>query len=155
MLELAGWSTASDRFGAGPKANGAALAQAMQQAVERSGGLQPNIIYAGSYCTADADLAEAAAISGSFNGTHRPLVTNIRGTLGEAKGPTGLYNILAAQSSLSTGMVPGTSGCRELDPGCDIAVCTQATEVTGIQAVMCNSFWVNGTNASLIVRAPQ
>ncbi len=153
MLELAGWGIASDSFGVGPKANGVALASAMQQAVCRAGGLRPDVIYAGSYCTADADLAEAEAIASTFGGENRPLVTNIRGTIGECKAPTGLLNILAAEASLRTRTVPATTGCRQVDPQCDIVVCTRPTEVAGMEAVMCNAFWVNGTNTSLLLRA--
>jgi 3-oxoacyl-(acyl-carrier-protein) synthase len=153
LLELAGWGIASDRFGVGPKADGLALTSAMQQAVSRAGGLRPNVIYAGSYCTNDADLAEATAIASTFGGEKRPLVTNIRGAIGEAKAPTGLFNILAAETSLRTGMVPATTGCRQVDPQCDIDVCMRPTQLTDLNAVMCNAFWVNGTNTSLLLKA--
>ncbi len=154
LLQLAGWGSASDSFGVGPKRNGDALAGAMREAVDRAGGLRPDVIYAGSYCTADADRAEAAAIAGTFGGDKRPRVTNIRGAIGEAKAPTGLFNILAAQASMRSGTVPATTGCRQIDPECDIDVCTRATDLPGIDAVMCNAFWVNGTNTSLLLRLP-
>lgn len=153
LATLAGWATASDSFGVGPKANGQALAHAMQQAVARAGDLRPDAIYSGSYCTADADLAEADAVVGTFGSGKRPLVTNVRGALGEAKAPTALLGIVAAAQSLRTGTVPATTGCRERDPRCAIDVCTQTTAVPGIEAVLCNAFWVNGTNASVLLRA--
>ncbi|WP_310452587.1 beta-ketoacyl synthase N-terminal-like domain-containing protein [Sulfuritalea sp.] len=152
LLELAGWGITSDSFGVGPKANGVALASAMLEAVNRAGGLRPDVIYAGSYCTADADLAEAAAIASTFGGENRPLVTNIRGAIGEAKAPTGIFNILAAEASLRTGTVPATTGCRQVDPQCNIEVCIRPTKLASMEAVMCNAFWVNGTNTSLLLR---
>lgn len=154
LLELAGWGTASDSFGVGAKRSGDALAGAMRQAVDRAGGLRPDVIYAGSYCTADADRAEASAIAATFGDAPRPVVTNIRGAIGEAKAPTGLFNVLAAQASLRTSTVPATIGCRQIDPECDIHVATRTTELSRMDAVMCNAFWVNGTNTSLLLRLP-
>lgn len=154
LLELAGWATTSDRFGVGHKANGDALCRAMRDAVAQAGGTPPDVIYAGSYCTEDADLAEAEAIAEAF-GEHRARVTNIRGVIGEAKGPTGLLNLLAAEMSLRNGVVPATAGCRDIDPGCDLDVCQDITPVPGMQSILCNAFWVNGSNTSLVVRAPR
>lgn len=154
LLELAGWSTPSDRFGVGPKANGHGMALAMRQAWMQAGE-PPDLIYSGSYCTADADHAEADAIAEVFATQQAPKVTNVRGALGEAKGPTGLFNIMAAQASLATASAPPTAGCREVDPACRIDVCTQAAVLPRLKTVMCNAFWVNGTNSSIVVRAPR
>lgn len=154
LLELAAWSTTSDRFGVGPKSDGRGLAQAMRQATAQAGEV-PDVIYAGSYCTADADRAEASAITEVFGRQGAPKVTNLRGAIGEAKAPSGLFNILAAHATLTTGTIPPSTGCRQVAPDCTIDVCTEAQTLPRLNSVMCNAFWVNGTNSAIVVRLPR
>lgn len=156
LMELAGWCVASDVFGVGPKGAGeASLRLAMNGAIQHAGGKMPQAVYSGSYCTADADRVEARAVNTVFHTFETPWVSNIRGTLGEAKGVSGIYNLIAAEASLRTGVVPRTGGFEQRDPGCDINVTISNTSIDGLDSVMCNSFWVNGTNTSVIVRRPR
>jgi len=153
LMELAGWGVTSDAFGVGHKGAGpAALQSAMEIAMHRAGEDRPDLVYSGSYCTADADQAEANSLVAIFEPSLRPTVTNIRGTIGEAKGVSGIFNLIAAEASLRTGIVPRTSGCEDIDLGCPIDIATKSSAIADMDVVMCNAFWVNGTNTSIIVR---
>jgi 3-oxoacyl-(acyl-carrier-protein) synthase len=153
LAKLSGWSSPSDSFGIGPKSRGAdSIGLAMTAAMAQSGRTEVDVIYSGSYCTADADRAEAAAIKGSFRNVGAPAVTNIRGTVGEIRGTTGLLNVIAACASLHTGVIPPTAGFESPDPLCDIDVVRTARSGK-LASAMCNAFWTNGVNASLLMEA--
>lgn len=129
LLELAGYGMSSDVFGVGPKGTGAcALMDAMRHALADSQPCpQPARVYAGSYCTEDADRAEAEALLHVLGRQAREKLINLRHVIGEAKAPMALFNLMAAQASL--------------DGPADLSVS--------------NAFWVNGANASVLVRRPQ
>jgi 3-oxoacyl-[acyl-carrier-protein] synthase II len=123
---------------------------ALQGGASRGRGDAELLIYSGSYCTPDADRSEAEAVYEVTNGS-RPRVTNIRGAVGEMKGVSGLLNVVAACRSIQTGMIPHTVGCDTLDPGCDVNVVQHGPVWSEVSSVLCNAFWVNGINASLLV----
>lgn len=140
-LELAGWGVCSDAFGVGPKGKGqAALGPAMRAALARGDECQVAQVYAGSYCSADADQAEAAALAQVFGGTGCPPVANLRHVIGETKAPSALFNLIAAENLLRQ---QAQSAAAAVGAGARVA-----------NAALCNAFWVNGTNASLLVRRP-
>lgn len=153
LMRLAGWAMTADSFGVGPKSAGpSALGGAMKAALDAAGRTRVDVIYSGSYCTADADHAEADAIHAVF-GPHSPPATNIRGVTGEIKSVSGLLNMIVAAKSLETLEIPGTQGCEQIDPACAIDVVRAAKTLPVLDAAMCNSFWVNGVNASVILEA--
>ena len=154
LAELAGWSSVGDIAPLGAKmGQPEGLHDGMRQAMGAAGVSSVDVVYAGSYCTKDADLAEARAIH-TASGNAR--VTNIRGVIGEPKGPTGLLNVIAAIHSIKTGIVPPTVGFEEADPGCPpIAVSPETQRLERIDTVLCNSFWIHGTNNSCLLRSPQ
>lgn len=128
LLELAGHGLASDAFGVGPKGLGpAALSQAMQRALGDASQRRPALLYAGSYGSDDAEHAESDAIAQVFGAARPPRAINLRRVTGEAKAPMALFSLIAATAALAA-------------PG---------------DAALCNAFWVNGTNASVLVRRPQ
>ncbi|MBA3006099.1 MAG: hypothetical protein KJ900_17675 [Proteobacteria bacterium] len=152
LMRLSGWAMAADSYGVGDKSNGVpALRNAMDAALRVAGRSRVDLIYSGSYCTADADQSEAEAIVATFGRGLTPPTTNIRGAIGEQKGVGGLLNAVVAYSSLHTRMIPATKGCEQIDPRCDIDVVTSLRTLPAIDAVLCNAFWVNGVNASFIL----
>ncbi|MBC7983013.1 MAG: hypothetical protein H7Y02_04075, partial [Candidatus Obscuribacterales bacterium] len=153
LMRLTGWSITSDSFGVGSKGAGpTSLHHSMSAALKQARRDRIDVVYSGSYCVTDADQVEAAAIRTVFGANSSPPVTNIRGSLGEVRGTTGLLNLVAAAESLQTGIIPPTAGCEQIDPLCDIDVVTTQRSGT-IEAVLCNSFWVNGVNASVVLEA--
>ncbi len=148
LLVLAGWSVCSDAFGVGPKGRGpASLALAMKTALAQSALSQApehrvSVVYAGSYCTEDADRCEKAAMEDVFGPADCPSQLNLRHVIGEAKAPTALFNLIAAEARLR-----GTDhyGLAAADAGAN----------ANVNAALCNAFWVNGTNTSLLVRRPE
>ncbi len=147
VLELAGWGVRSDTFGVGAKGRGpASLSKAMQSALARGPGspkthvTQIARVYAGSYCSADADQAEADALAEVFGEAACPPLLNLRPIIGETKAPAALFNLIVAAAAIGASQRPADP------PGGD---CSETQD-----AVLCNAFWVNGTNTSLLVRRP-
>ncbi|MBC7983458.1 MAG: hypothetical protein H7Y02_06345 [Candidatus Obscuribacterales bacterium] len=156
LMRLAGWALASDSFGIGAKGRGrASIGTAMEAAMRKAERNHVDVVYSGSYCTTDADHAEATAIAAMFNSSTRPPVTNIRGTLGEIGCVTGMFNVLAAGCSLHSGTIPPTLGSEELDPYCDLDVVTATRRLSNVESALCNAFWVNGVNASVVLEKYQ
>ena len=156
LAELVGWGVASDRSGCGPKHDGAALSQAMREAMRMAGTQRIGLILSGSSCTKDADYAEADAIARTFGDpAFQPPITNIRGTIGESKSATGLFNVMTAISALETGTIPATVGCQCPDPACSVNLVHSKGRLRQDADVMINAFWVNGTNCSIILRRPR
>ncbi len=156
LMRLTGWAMRADAFGTGSKGRGApAIQDAMESALQMAGRSRVDLIYSGSYCTADADQSEAEAILGLFGRGMTPATTNIRGAIGEQKGVAALFNALAAFSSLHTGVIPATKGCEQIDPACDIDVVLSKRTGVAVESILCNAFWVNGVNASFVCEAVQ
>ena len=152
LMRLTGWAMTADSFGTGAKGRGMpAIQDAMQSALHMAGRSHVDLIYSGSYCTVDADQAEAEAIVALFGSGTTPPTTNIRGAIGETKGVAALFNAVAACSSLQTGVIPATKGCEQIDPACDLDVVLSARAGVAVDAVLCNAFWVNGVNASFVL----
>ena len=145
---LAGWAITSDADGIGAKKRSSGIRTSMQESL--AGGPLPEVVYSGSYCTADADRAEARAIRELF-GERTPWVTNIRGVAGEARSVTGLLNVIAAARSLETGIVPPTAGFERADPLCALKVPTRPA-AGRFNSILCNNFFVNGINSSCLLR---
>lgn len=154
LMRLTGWAMASDSFGVGHKSAGtSALRDAMASALRMAGRDHVDGIYSGSYCIADADEVEAEAIVAVFGRGTAPPVTNIRGVTGEIKGVSGMLNAIAASMSLRTGTLPATGGCEQIDPRCDVDVVTAARTLPMMESILCNAFWVNGVNASIVLES--
>lgn len=154
LMRLTGWAMGSDSFGVGPKGSGpSAMTAVLAEALARSGRDRVDALYSGSYCTADADRGEAQAVAAVFPEEGRPPVTNIRGTVGETKGVSGLLNVIAAAASLRTGVLPGTTGCEDIDPLCPVDVVKTPRPLGSLDSVLCNGFWVNGVNAALVLES--
>ncbi|MBQ0957956.1 hypothetical protein KAK06_03195 [Ideonella sp. 4Y11] len=151
LARLTGWSVTSDEFGVGAKDAGTpALDDAMTAALAMAGRQQVDAVYSGAYGTLDAARAEAHAMQRVF-GPQQPPLTNIRGVVGEARGATALWNIVAALSSLDTGLLPPAVGCEQPDPDWGLRIAGQDEPPDAIDTVLCNAYWVNGVNTSIVL----
>jgi 3-oxoacyl-[acyl-carrier-protein] synthase II len=95
----------------------AAVARVMRRAVEASG-LAPadiDVVYA-SANSSGLDAVEAAAIEQAF-APHMPIVTAVKGALGESAAST-MAGLAAAVLCGRRGMVPPVAGLDSLDPAC-------------------------------------
>lgn len=151
LAYMCGWSMASDAHGTGPKRTHDGILSAMSRSIDMAGGISPDIVFGGGYSTMDSDLVEARAISEFFGACYNIPVTNIRGTIGEAKAATALFNVIAAIKAMRTEHLPGTLGTDPLDPDCEIDVIEPKGRTYPARSALCNSFWVNGTNSSLVL----
>ena len=105
LAELKGWANTNDAMGIVPRrGNSKGISNAMFGADPT--GLGSDAILMGSYCTKDAETAEAKAVHRYAADRNLPTVTNIRGAVGEAKGVTGLWNVITAVNILQIGNVP-------------------------------------------------
>lgn len=156
LARLSGWSITSDAVGVGAKRGQPdGIRDSMEAALAQSQVQSVDMIYAGSYCTEDADRAEARAIAAAFAASvKKPVVANVRGAVGEAKGVTGVLNAIAATCSIGKGVIPPTAGYGEPDPQCALEVATAALNGKDVRSVLCSNFWVNGVNSALVLEAP-
>ncbi len=142
LLELAGWGINSDALGVGAKGRGhASLAQTMKSALISAPESRVVLVCAGSYGSDDADRTEREALAEIFGEPLCPPLINLRTVIGETKAPAALFSLIAAAAWLVDHA--RQSGSEHPEP-------RQSED-----AVLCNAFWVNGTNASLLVRRPK
>jgi len=153
LAKLSGWSVTSDPFGMGPKDGATSTLQhSMHAALAQAGRTNVPVVFSGAYGSQNAAAVEAAGIR-SLPGEACPIVTNIRGVVGEARGTTGLWNIIAAVQAIRHGQVPPIAGCGQPDYGLGLQLATSALAQAPIDAALCNAFWINGVNTSIVVEA--
>jgi 3-oxoacyl-[acyl-carrier-protein] synthase II len=113
-------------------ADSSAIARVMRRAVE-AGGLSlsdVDIVYASANSSRGLDEVEAAAIDQAF-APHRPLVTSVKGALGEGAAST-MAGLAAAILCGRRGVVPPVAGLEQIDPSCAmLRVATAPTSVSG------------------------
>jgi 3-oxoacyl-(acyl-carrier-protein) synthase len=99
-------------------ADAAAVARVMVRAIASSG-LAPSdidVVYASANSSPGLDPLEAAAIDRAF-APHAPIVTSVKGALGESAAST-TAGLAAAVLCGRRGVVPPVSGLRQIDPAC-------------------------------------
>src|SRR5207244_1634765 len=116
LARLAGWSITSDPSGIAPRrADTSTLKDAMAQALACAGRTHAPAVFSGAWGPRAAAAVEAAAIHASLDDGDAPAVTSIRGTLGEARGATSLWNVIAAVRALQEDVLPPIAGCARPD----------------------------------------
>jgi 3-oxoacyl-[acyl-carrier-protein] synthase II len=100
------------------------------------------------------DLAEAVACR-QLLGSHRPLVTSVKGHLGHSLGAAGALEGVVSVLSLMHQVIPPTAGTTEVDPAIDLDVVLGAPRSTNIEVVLSNSFGFGGHNGSVVFRRAQ
>ena len=108
----------------------APIARVMRRAIDASG-LAPadiDVVYASANSSPALDGIEAAAIEQTF-APHRPVVTAVKGALGESAAST-MAGIPSAVLCGRRGLVPPVAGLRHADPAC--ARLRPALEVTAL-----------------------
>lgn len=97
------------------------------------------------------DFTESIAVRKVF-GSHRPLVTSVKGHLGHSLGAAGALEGVVAVQTLLHQIIPPTAGTTEVDPAIDLDVVLTAPVATDVEVVLSNSFGFGGHNGSVIFR---
>ncbi|WP_349368700.1 beta-ketoacyl synthase N-terminal-like domain-containing protein [Salinarimonas sp.] len=151
LAALTGWASTNDARGVSPKRGySRGIANAMRLSDPARAGT--DVVLAGSYCTRDAERAEAEAIAAYANGREAPTVTNIRGAVGDCKGVSGLWNAVAAVKIFEHGVVPAPVGTEYPDEALSLRL--PGPQDRPPRAILCNNFWVGGLNTSARLEAP-
>lgn len=113
-IECGGSSTGINQW----PTRSADLARVMRRALD-AGGLAPedvDVVYATANSSPNLDGMEAAAIGEVFAAC-RPIVTSVKGALGESSA-SGMASVVAAILCGRLGHVPPVAGLRHVDPAC-------------------------------------
>jgi len=98
--------------------------------------------------TPDNDAAEAKAIRALF--ATPPPLSSIKGATGHSLAAAGGIEAVVAALAGRAGFIPGTTGCRQVDPQLGI-VAVLAPQVGIARRVLSNSFGFGGNNAALVI----
>jgi 3-oxoacyl-[acyl-carrier-protein] synthase II len=116
-------------------------------------GLSPadvNVVYASANASHDLDRVEAAALSTLFGG-HRPLVTSIKGAVGEC-GASGAASCVAAVACGMAGLVPPIAGLAQVaTEAADLHLARSATPTPG-PIVLINSIASGGSMFAVVLK---
>lgn len=133
-------------------ADAAAVARVMTRAIGASG-LGPadiNVVYASANSSRGLDQVEAAALHQVF-APHRPVVTSVKGALGESAAST-TAGLASAVLCGRRGLVPPVSGLRHVDPACgSLKFALQASPLPGPYALV-SAIASGGALAAAVVR---
>jgi 3-oxoacyl-[acyl-carrier-protein] synthase-1 len=151
---IAGIGAASDAFHhTSPHPEGLGGQMCMRQALERAG-LMPGdmgLVSAHGTGTKLNDAAEAAAVRAVL-GRRAPL-TATKSLSGHTLGSAGLTALVFAIESLRRQAIPPTLRTAPLDDSLGVDVIDRRTSA-GLRHVLVNAFGFGGSNASVIVSAP-
>jgi 3-oxoacyl-[acyl-carrier-protein] synthase II len=129
----------------------AAIARTMTAAIDDAG-LTPadiNAVYASANATTVLDRVEAQAIARIF-GAHRPLVTSIKGAIGEC-GASGAASCVAALLCGAQNGVPPIAGLRDVDSEiADLPLVRERQAMSG-RTVLVNSIASGGALFSVVL----
>jgi 3-oxoacyl-(acyl-carrier-protein) synthase len=128
------------------------IARVMRRAIEAAGLTPPaiDVVYASANSSPGLDAVEAAAIGEVF-GPGGPVVTSVKGALGEASA-SGTASLVAAVLCGRRGVVPPIAGLRDVDPACaHLALATSAVSVRGPVALV-NGVASGGALVAAVVR---
>jgi 3-oxoacyl-(acyl-carrier-protein) synthase len=155
MAELLGAGLSCDAYHpAAPHPEGAGALAAMRAAL-KDAGLTPadiDVVNLHGTGTRDNDAAEAKAVTALF-GRDLPLHASIKGATGHSLAAAGAIEAAISTISISKGVIPANSGCRQSDP--DLALTPLLAPVQQqVDAVLSNSFGFGGNNASLVMGSP-
>ena len=101
--------------------------------------------------TPDNDAAEAKAIRAVF--ATPPPLSSIKGATGHSLAAAGGIEAVVAALAGRGGFIPGTTGCREVDPQLGIWPVLEPQPGT-VRRVLSNSFGFGGNNAALVISQP-
>ena len=156
--ELAGFATTNDAHHmTAPDPTGRGAARAMQLAL-RDAGLgteEVELVNAHGSSTPLNDRTETLAIKTVFGERARRIpVSGTKGLHAHALGATGAMEAAIAALSIADEYVPATANLLRPDPECDLDYVPGEGRRRAVRTVLSNSFGFGGSNACLVLRAP-
>jgi 3-oxoacyl-[acyl-carrier-protein] synthase II len=157
--ELAGFGTTNDAHHmTAPDPTGRGAARAMQLAL-RDAGLgtdEVELVNAHGSSTPLNDRTETLAIKSVFGERARRIpVSGTKGLHAHALGATGAMEAAIAALSIAEDYVPATANLLRPDPECDLDYVPGEGRRRAVRTVLSNSFGFGGSNACLVLTAPQ
>jgi 3-oxoacyl-[acyl-carrier-protein] synthase-1 len=149
-LSLAGYGESSDAYHmAHPHPQGRGAVIAIDRALERAGLTADSIDYVNLHGTATPanDLIESRVLAQRF--AKRTMASSSKGWTGHALGAAGILESVITLEAMSTGIIPGTLNCEEMDPKIEFQVITDNVDAE-VRYALSNSFGFGGNNATLI-----
>ncbi|HEY7729095.1 MAG TPA: beta-ketoacyl-ACP synthase II [Candidatus Eisenbacteria bacterium] len=157
--ELAGFGTTNDAHHmTAPDPTGRGAARAMQLALGDAGlGTdEVELVNAHGSSTPLNDRTETLAIKTVFGERARRIpVSGTKGLHAHALGATGAMEVAIAALSISERYVPATANLLRPDPECDLDYVPGEGRPRAVRTVLSNSFGFGGSNACLVLRAPE
>jgi 3-oxoacyl-[acyl-carrier-protein] synthase II len=156
--EILGYGTSSDAYhisAPDPDAVGPSLS--MERAIADSGILPDEIDYINAHGTSTPlnDRVETKSIKKIFGSHARNLViSSNKSMLGHLLGAAGGVEAVASCLTIQHGIIPPTINYEEPDPECDLDYCPNESKRQEVRRVLKNSFGFGGTNACLVMSAP-
>jgi 3-oxoacyl-[acyl-carrier-protein] synthase II len=155
LAEIIGYGMSTDNHHlTQPEPSGIGPRHAMEAALRSANVESDEVDYINAHGTATRynDSAEAKAIATLFG---RVPVSSTKSMMGHALGAAGAIEIVVSVLALQNHFLPPNINFRSGDPELDINVVTAATAQPSLRTVLSNSFGFGGTNASVIIRAPE
>lgn len=154
---LTGWSMSVDGFGrAGVREDGAALFEAMEQALALAGIPPEKIGYVNAHGSGTAlnDAAEAQAMSRLF-GAHAVPCSSTKPVTGHCLGATPALEAVLCLEALRRKELPLAVNCAQPDSNCPVRLVNGSASTAPLAAVMSNSLGFWGYHASLVFSAAE
>jgi 3-oxoacyl-[acyl-carrier-protein] synthase II len=138
-----------------PHPDGTGFAQAMNEAIEKSGleAAQVDLINAHGTATHANDLIEARVIREIF-GAHRVPVTSIKSMLGHCMGAASAIEAVSCILSIESQMHPPTIHFDAPDPECDVDVVANRAQAGKADVVLNNALAFGGYDAVVLFAKP-
>jgi 3-oxoacyl-[acyl-carrier-protein] synthase II len=143
-------STADAHHVTAPAPHGVGAARTMRIALQDAGLDPSDVAHVNAHGTSTGlnDAAESEAITAVF-GSHRPVVTSIKGVTGHSFGAAGAVEAVAVALSIRRRTIPPTVGLESQDADVALDIPTKARPWAP-GPVLSNSFGFGGHNASLV-----
>jgi 3-oxoacyl-[acyl-carrier-protein] synthase II len=156
--EVLGYAHTNDAYHmTAPRPDGAQASRAIRLALADAGIVPEQIDYVNAHASSTPlnDATEVLALRAAL-GPHAEAipVTGTKGLHGHALGASGAFEAAIACLALEHQYVPGTANLRTPDPACDLQHLPGEGRHQPIRTVLCNSFGFGGTNACLVLAAP-
>ena len=148
---LLGFGESSDAHHmSSPHPEGLGAQRAMQAALDRAGLSAGDIDYVNLHGTGTQsnDAAEDRAVMSLFG--DRVPVNSTKGMTGHALGAAGGVEAVLSVLAIEEGVIPGSPGTRDIDPGLHARYERSARPAT-LRRVLSNSFGFGGSNCSLVL----
>ncbi len=157
--EILGYGTSSDAYHiSAPDPDGYGAIICMKKAIEDGNILPEEIDYINAHGTSTPlnDKIESMAIKSVFaDHAENLIISSNKSMIGHLLGASGGVEIIASCLTIDQGIIPPTINLENFDPECDLNYCPNKAQHKKVHKLLKNSFGFGGTNASLILGAPE